>query len=780
MFVCGAEKSPGGSTLLIEAESFQHYGGWVDDSQFMDQMGSPFLLAHGLGVPVKDATTTVQFPSAGTYRVLVRTRDWVGPWKAPGAPGKFQVIVDGKPLQTVFGTEGAEWHWQDGGTVEIADGVASHKIAVADASHRKVTIALHDLTGFEGRCDAILFTTDPDLAGPNEDPAMAAFRRKLLKLPQRPDEAGRFDLVVVGGGISGTCAALSGARLGLKTALIQDRPVLGGNNSSEVRVWLNGVLGRPPYPRLGDVVRELEQVKRAHYGPSNTAEIYEDDKKLALVNAEENLSLFLRHRANEVQTDGGRITAVVAQNTLTGRRVRFQGRWFADCTGDGCIGFLAGADYEITRKGHMGRCNLWNVVETDEPQAFPRCPWALDLSDKPFPGRGADKRGLLALGGWYWEAGFDRDPIQQREYIRDWNFRAMYGAWDALKNVDQVYPHHKLNWAAHVSGPRESRRLLGDVVLSKQDLLDGKQYPDGCVPTGWQMDLHLPDQRYVKGFEGDAFISKAHYTDYPRPYWVPYRCLYSRNVSNLLMAGRDVSVTHEALGTVRVMRTGGIMGEIVGMAASLCKKYDGDPRDVYSNYLDELKQLMTQGVGKPPLLCVTLQPPEWIKAAGANLARSAVVSVSGSMDDERHPANLVHDGRIDLGDNGLRWLSDEKRPHWLEFTWQWPQTISAARIVTGYCNGGGGIVGPIEGFVLQVDDGSQWKDLPETKVSGNTKIDWQATFPAVGTRKVRLLVTQTPGGISRIWEIEFYHRSPVGAVPPRQPGLNRPNRRTDN
>jgi len=573
-------------TILVEAEGFDDYGGWVDDSQFMDQMGSPFLLAHGLGVPVDDATTTVRFPTPGTYRVWVRSRDWVAPWKAPGAPGRFQLLVDGKPLETVFGTEGAAWHWQPGGRIEI--------------KRREVAVALHDLTGFEGRCDAIVFTTDDGFTPPNKDPEMATFRRKLLGLPQEPQDAGRFDLVVVGGGIAGTCAAVAAARLDLKVALVQDRPVLGGNNSSEVRVWLQGKRNVEPYPRIGDVVRELEQKKSAHYGPSNTAELYEDDKKLAVVRAEKNIELFLQHRANRVEMDAGRIAAVIAQHTRSGRRVRFTGRWFADCTGDGAIGYLAGADHEITLKGHMGRCNLWNVIETDRPQSFPRCPWALDLSDKPFPGRGDDRPGILSLGGWYWESGFDHDPFARSEYIRDWNFRAAYGAWDALKNVDKVYPNHKLNWVAHVAGKRESRRLLGDVILSKEDLLDGKQYDDGCVPTGWKMDLHLPDPRYEQGFEGDAFIAKAHFTDYPRPYWIPYRCLYSRNVPNLFMAGRDVSVTHEALGTVRVMRTGGCMGEIVGMAASICKRYDGDPRAVYEHYLGELKKLMIAGVGRLP------------------------------------------------------------------------------------------------------------------------------------------------------------------------------------
>ncbi len=756
-------------TVLVEAESFESPGGWVYDSQFMDQMGSPYLLAHGLGSPVEDATTTVELPAPRRYRVWVRTRDWVAPWNAPGTPGRFQLLIDGEPLKTTFGTEGAQWHWQDGGHVEIRG--------------RKVTLALHDLTGLEGRCDAILLTGDADRVPPgdspgkdfrisegdspifaarksgqsptrlstppNRDPEMAAFRRKLLGIAETPEDAGSFDLVVVGGGIAGTCAATSAARLGLHVAFIQDRPVLGGNNSSEIRVWLQGARNLPPYARVGDVVAELEQRRAAHYGPDNTADLYEDGKKLGLVEAEKNVALFLRHRVNEVEVETGRIRAVIAQQTVTGRRRRFAARWVADCTGDGAVGFLAGADYQITLRGHMGRCNLWNVAETDRPVAFPRCPWALDLSDKPFPGRGDDPRGILALGGWYWESGFDHDPIEKGEYIRDWNFRAMYGAWDCLKNVDKVYPNHKLNWAAHVSGKRESRRLMGDVVLSKDNLISGKEYPDGCVPTGWKIDLHLPDPRYVEGFEGDAFIARAYYTDYPRPYWIPYRCLYSRNVENLFMAGRDISVTHEALGTVRVMRTGGCMGEVVGMAASLCKKHDTDPRGVYRDHLDDLKELMRRGVGKAPA-----RPPK-LKDVGENLAQAAAITTSGDYDAAAMPPALVVDGRADWRDNASRWLSHAQVPNWVEFRWNEPVTIVAARIMSGYFRGSG-VTDPILSFVFQHFDGEAWQDIAATDTDGNTEVDWHCRFDPVTTGRVRLLVRATQIDFSRIWEIELY------------------------
>ncbi|MHC4483966.1 MAG: FAD-dependent oxidoreductase [Planctomycetota bacterium] len=321
-------------TILIEAEGFDNLGGWVVDQQFTDQMGSPFLLAHGLGKPVKDATTKVQFPSEGKYRVWIRTRDWAAPWKAPTAPGRFQLLINSLPLGTIFGTEGAKWHWQDGGTVEI--------------TNKQVTIALHDLTGFEGRCDAIVFTANTDLVLPNKGEQMATFRRKMLELPDETEDAGNFDLVVVGGGIAGTCTAVSAARLGLQVALIQNRPILGGNNSSDVRVHLGGEINLLPYPALGNIVKEFDSGKRGNAQPAAN---YDDQKKLRVVGAEKNIHLFLNMHAFKVEKQGDRISAVIAKHIRNGKELRFAAPLFADCTGDGNIGYLAGADHRMGREG---------------------------------------------------------------------------------------------------------------------------------------------------------------------------------------------------------------------------------------------------------------------------------------------------------------------------------------------------------------------------------------------------------------------------------------------
>ncbi|MCX7046497.1 MAG: FAD-dependent oxidoreductase [Candidatus Sumerlaeota bacterium] len=750
-----SQAAAAGNTILIEAEMFDNYGGWVLDQQFMDQMGSPYLMAHGLGDPVKDAVTSITLPAAGRYRVWARTHDWVAPFKAQGAPGKFQVVIDGQPLAATFGAEGADWYWQDGGTVEI--------------KQPKPVIALHDLTGFEGRCDAIILSSDAGFTPPNDAKELAAFRRQALALPERPEEAGEYDLVVVGGGIAGCCAAVVAARLDLKVALIQDRPVLGGNNSSEVRVWLGGDINKEPYPRIGDIVREFEPKRKAHYGPENTAEIYEDDTKAAVVQREKNISLFCNMRANQVEKDGPRIKAVIAQDIRTARQKRFAGKWFVDCTGDGGVGFLAKADSEMTMPGHMGQSNLWNVVDQGKPAPFPRCPWAADLSDKPFPGRDQEgDKALRQLGVWYWEAGFNRNPLEQGEYVRDTNFRGMYGAWDALKNVDKKFPNHKLIFAAYISGPRETRRLLGDHILTKEDLLDSKEYPDGIFPTGWDIDVHVPETKYEKGFGEDPFLSRANFTRYKRPYWVPYRTLYSRNVPNLFMAGRDISVTHDALGAVRVMRTCGMMGEIVGMAASLCLKNNCDPRGVYEKYLTDLKEKMKTNVGKlPPVVAkapsgkaagVAPTPPDWLKSAGMNLARAAKVTVSSVL-DPKYAAKFINDGKAETN-NDARWVSDANSPGWVEFAWDSPQTINAARVVSGYQTGGA-FNGVMEDFRLQTYDGKDWKDVPGAAVKDNSKVDCGFQFPDVTTARLRLLITATPDDRARLYEMELY-RVPSG------------------
>ena len=560
------------ATVLVEAESFTDPGGWTLDTQFIDTMGSPYLLAHGLGKPVADAVTKVSIPAAGDYRVFVRTKDWVARWKAPGTPGRFQVAVNGTPLTETFGTKGIDWSWQAGGTVKLPAGEA--------------TIGLRDLTGFDGRCDGIVLTTDA--TPPNEPKALAAWRRGALGLPAEPEVKGPYDLVVIGGGYSGMGASLSAARMGLKVALVQDRPVLGGNGSSEVRVWAMGLIRRGKYPRIGEIIDEFcDHAKKS----PGTYEEFGDAKKEQIVRAEPAIDLFLNMHAFAVERDGRRIESVTAVDTKTSRELRFTGSFFCDATGHATIGHLSGAETVMEEKGRMGMSNMWAWDELESPQEFPQTPWALPLAmnDFPYP---RDHHGQ-----WFWESGFDKDPLGDAEGIRDWNLRAVYGAFNAMKNGDGADKHTTavLTWVAAIGGPRESRRILGDVVLTQEDILAKKEFSDGCVPSTWSIDLHYPKKQYAEKFPDNPFISIAVHdnrVDRTYGYPVPYRCFYSKDIDNLFMAGRCISVTHQALGTVRVMKTCGMMGEVVGKAASVAIKHGTDPRGVYEKHWGEMDELL--------------------------------------------------------------------------------------------------------------------------------------------------------------------------------------------
>jgi hypothetical protein len=201
-------------------------------------------------------------------------------------------------------------------------------------------------------------------------------------------------------------------------------------------------------------------------------------------------------------------------------------------------------------------------------------------------------------GEWFWESGFDQDPINGLERIRDWNFRAVYGAVSALKKyAPEKYGDYNMQWLAYIGGPRESRRLVGDFVLPGEDMVKGVVQPDACVPTTWDQDLHYPKEQYSGKFPDNPFISRAQFgkhTDRRTGYPVPYRCLYSKDVTNLFMAGRDISVDRFALGSIRVMRTCGMFGEVVGKAAWITVRHHTTPRGVYEQYLDILKDLMGQ------------------------------------------------------------------------------------------------------------------------------------------------------------------------------------------
>lgn len=583
-------------TISLECEQFQDRGGWSVDSQFRTEMGSTYLLAHGLGQPVADAKTTFAVKEPGEYNLFVRTRNWtlnqqekhaetMPPQPEAKCAGRFKVFINGKDCGTDYPSlNDSRWGWFK----------AHDKVALKSGINE---VALHDLDGFDGRVDAICFTTETE---PVREPV-------TLKAEQAKN-----DLTVVGGGIAGICTAISAARLGLKVALVQDRPVLGGANSSEVRVHLGGHQNLGEYPRLGDVVAEIGP---AHGGNAQPAANYEDERKLNAVRAETNITLFLNTQVTAVKAKDGRIESVSGFDVISGKETVFKSALFADCTGDGTVGVLAGADWRLGREGRdetgesrapetgdkmtMGASVQWYAKKDESDSAFPCEPWMIRFNEENCE--------YNMRGDWDWETGMNRDMLNDFETVRDYGLLVVYSNWSFIKNFGakkDKFANASLSWVAYIAGKRETRRLMGDHILCEQDVIEEKPYPDGTCMTTWTIDLHYPMEANVRNYPGEPFRSVAKHTAH-YGYPIPYRCFYSRNIANLFMAGRDISVTHVALGTTRVMRTHGMQGEVVGMAASLCKKHGCDPRGIYDQYFSELKELMTKGVGlgKP-------QPPQ--------------------------------------------------------------------------------------------------------------------------------------------------------------------------
>lgn len=569
-----------GAQVLLEAEAFDNYGGWALDAQFVDEMGSPYLLAHGLGTPVKNALTKVKISETGVYKVWVRTKDWV----PSHHPGRFQVLTNGKALDTEFGTQGEGWIWQAGGTVEISAGT--------------VPLELKDLTGFDGRCDAIFLTTGKGTP-PEGDKAAGKWRRNLLGLPDKPTEAGHFDVVVVGGGIAGCASALSAGRLGCKVALIQNRPVLGGNASQEVGLGPIGQRGLP-----GSIMDELTKRKA-------DGDLIAHD----LLAAEPTVSLFLEHHANNAIMDEQRIVAVDALHTRSNIARRFRAPVFIDCTGMAAVGLLAGADTRFGRearaefneslapeqadKMHHGNTVTFRTRMADRPVPFPDVPWAVavarDFADLggqlERPGR-ENQRGPAVgresvLWTHFWEYGQWLDPYKESEVIRDHLLCAVYGTFANVKRMaPEKYAKLVLDWVGHVPATGEFRRLMGDYILTENDIREARRFADVVALNHCNFCLHYPGHEKYDFRLGDWQWVKT------PPYQIPLRCLYSRNIENLMMAGKHISVTHIAGSSTKVMLNGGQHGIAVGCAAYLCKQHRTTPRGVYEKHINELRDIL--------------------------------------------------------------------------------------------------------------------------------------------------------------------------------------------
>lgn len=525
--------------IVVSPLAFESRG-WVLDSQFMDVMGSPYLLAHGLGIPVQDAVAEITFPRDESLHVWVRDRNW-----CEGAPGRFQVAVNGVKLSPVFGTTHENWDWTYGGEIKVKAG--------------KGEVRLVDMTGFEGRAAGVIFTQKK------------VKPQGAVNLTARPtDEKYDFEFVIVGGGQTGTAAALAAARSGVKTALVQDRPVLGGNASSEIRVWSGGEIRY-------SIVNET---RNRFMNRDPNAEIC-DRQRMALVNKEPLLTVFLSTRAFDVSKDGDAIRTVKAIDLKRNRIIEFSAPLFADMTGDGWIGYWAKADWRMGREARSEYDEPSAPAKADDHTLGASLMWYSSEANSaiPFSAPWAEKfaQGVVATAGeWNWEYGIRRDIIEEGEEIRDRILKAIFGAFSmAKKNPKNA--RRVLAFCPYLLGKRESRRLLGDYVFSEKDVTERRFFEDAVATGSWSVDLH-----YDNAKKGVDFLTTCNQPHYGR-YYMPFRSLYSRNVPNLMMAGRCFSCTHVGLGSPRVMNSLAQQGVAVGYAASLCKKYSMRPRELYKN-----------------------------------------------------------------------------------------------------------------------------------------------------------------------------------------------------
>jgi hypothetical protein len=546
-----------------------------------------------MGKTVEDAVTTLRNVERGTYRLWVRTRDWTH--ETGHSAGRFQIVIDGKAVNREFGTQNGEWAWEDGGLVELG--------------RSEVELRLRDLTGFDGRCDCLWFSPDPDARPPHETEALLQFRLTMLGWDAEPVDGGNFDLVVVGAGVAGICAAVGAARLGLKVALVESRDVLGGNNTSLVRVHISADLNMEPWPELGNLTGEMRAAKHLTRPWKTDDFLSADREKRQLVEKEENIQLFTRHHLEAVEKSGDTIRSVVLLSLADGRLKRLSAPLFCDATGDGDLAVAAGCGFHIGRESRdtygearapehgdaqvLGSTLHWFSRENPETFNFPETPWALPINDATvWP---------TEKSAWNWEAGYFHDNAAQGEAVRDLLLRSIYGNWAYLKHNPERRERFRsleLQWCSHTLGKRESRRILGDVVLSQKDIpAKADHFPDAVVPCTWGIDVHVPQERYIKHLGKQAFKSHALHNDRGQTYAVmPYRSLYARDVTNCFLAGRCASMSHLAHAMFRCQGTTGMMGEAVALAAVVATGQNCTTAEVYTRHWEKMKQRLKQGL----------------------------------------------------------------------------------------------------------------------------------------------------------------------------------------
>lgn len=401
------------------------------------------------------------------------------------------------------------------------------------------------------------------------------------------------DLIVTGGGLSGVCCAITAARAGSRVVLVQDRPVLGGNSSSEVRLWILGATSHMGnnnrWAREGGVIDEL-LVENWYRNPEGNPLIF-DTILLEKVVSEPNITLLLNTAVCQVEKSAPdsirSLNAFCSQNSTAYELVA---PLFCDASGDGIVGFLAGAAFRMGAEKQeefgekfaptaeygelLGHSLYFYTKDTGRPVRFVPPAYALnDITKIPRYRRfNAQEYGCQL---WWIEYGGRLDTVHDTETIKWELWKVVYGVWNYIKNSGH-FPEADtmtLEWVGQIPGKRESRRFEGDYILRQQDVVEQRTHPDAVAFGGWSIDLHPADGVFSEKPGCNQWHSKGIYQ-------IPYRCLYSHNISNLFLAGRIISASHVAFGSSRVMATSAHVGQAVGMAASICTRDTLRPRDL--------------------------------------------------------------------------------------------------------------------------------------------------------------------------------------------------------
>ncbi len=442
------------------------------------------------------------------------------------------------------------------------------------------------------------------------------------------------DIIVVGGGLAGVSAAVAAARQGRSVALINNRPVLGGNSSSEVRVWVCGATahGNQRWARESGIIGEM-YVENQFRNPEGNP-VYWDDVVLDTVRREKNIRLFLNTEVSEVEASGPedarRIDAVTGWTMGSEVRTRFTAPIVLDCTGDGLVGAIAGARHRLGKEGRaefgeewapeepvrefLGSTLLFYTKDVGRPVKYVAPESAIDISHTPIPTSRVIRSGDSGAHYWWIEWGGELDIVDDNERIRDELRGVILGIWDYIKNSGRFDADNlTLEWIGNLPGKREYRRFIGDYTLTQHDVIDQTAFEDGVAFGGWSIDLHPAAGMYAEGAGALQRFSDGLFE-------IPFRSLYSQNVENLLFAGRDVSATHVAFGAARVMATCAAMGEAAGTAAAMCIERGVTPRELHDDAREDLRQRLLRWDAS--VLGVRNEDPE-------DIARTATVTASG-------------------------------------------------------------------------------------------------------------------------------------------------------